>query len=116
MWMFVLAKADFDGKWKRTSKQMLVVSLFFSDCLFVRRYSIWGLLRLRPQLLCSASADSLVSCWDTETLQRVESAPMAHPGAKIYCMAGAGDMLYTGSADRSVRVREQTTLCCFVLF
>ncbi len=28
---------------------------------------------------------------------------MTHPGAKIYCMAGAGSLLFTGSADRSIR-------------
>ena len=54
--------------------------------------------------LFSASADSNVFCWDAETLQRRPCRPMSHPGAKIYCMAGTQNLLFTGSADRSIRV------------
>ncbi len=67
------------------------------------KYTIWGLLRLRPDALFSASADSHVYCWDPETLQKKQSEAMTHPNAKIYCMTGASDLLFTGSADRSIR-------------
>jgi WD40 repeat protein len=68
------------------------------------KYTIWGLLRLSPEELYSASADGNVFCWDAETLARRQSQAITHPGAKIYCMTGANNLLYTGSADRSIRV------------
>lgn len=69
------------------------------------RFTIWGLVRLRPEQLFSACADSAVYCWDPETLQRRDGQnSIGHPNAKIYCLAGSGDLLFTGSADRTIRV------------
>ena len=68
------------------------------------KYTIWGLVR-HQEAIFSASADSHVFSWDPETLQRRDlSSPICHPGAKIYCLASSASLLFSGSADRSIRV------------